>query len=110
MKRLESPRVLMEVGEAVFEGRAIHIPLDSPNYASFVRAMNEPAMPREFLTHGGAYIPSDADNVCATLDAERLEEERLDARWEALAQEALEIERLTGCLTEDDMLAIGACG
>jgi hypothetical protein len=99
-------REQFEVCDAVSEGRAIRIPLDSPRYASFVAAMNAPtAPPRGFVAIGGAYIPSDAESVWATLDAEQAEDERQDARWDALAQEAFENDHHV-----DEMLAIGACG
>jgi hypothetical protein len=98
-------REQFEVGDAVFMGRAVRIPLDSPNYRSFIEAMNAPAMPRGFTTHSGSYVPSDAECVWAAKDAERQEHERQEARWEALASEAHEVEVL-----EDEMLLIGACG
>jgi hypothetical protein len=102
-------RQQLEADASVFMGRAVRIPLDSPNYASFVRAMNEPAMPRGFLTHGGAYIPSDDESVWATLDGERREQERCEARWEAMAQESFEINRLSGHLTDEDILIATGC-
>jgi hypothetical protein len=99
-------REQFDVCDAVAEGRAIRIPLDSPRYASFVAAMNQPAtMRRGFVATGGAYIPSDTESLWATLDGERAENERQDARWDALAQEAFENDHHV-----DEMLAIGACG
>jgi hypothetical protein len=101
----------MEVGSAVFEGRATRLPIDSPNYRSFVRAMNEgtPCTPRGFTTHSGSYIPSDDESVWATLDAERQENERQEARWETMAQESFEVNRLSGHLTDEDILIATGC-
>jgi hypothetical protein len=74
----------MEVGDAVFMGRAVRIPLDSPNYASFVRAMNEPAtMPCGFYTASGLYVPTEAEDAFAVAAFAQLEQERGDARLQA---------------------------
>jgi hypothetical protein len=63
------------------------------------------SLARGFQTREGAYVPSDAESVWSALDSERLEDDRLNARWEALAQEAFEDDAMA-----DGMLAIGACG
>jgi hypothetical protein len=104
-------RESMEGGNAVFMGRAVGIPLDSPRYTSFVAAMNDPdpIMPRGFVAIGGVYVPSDAESVWATLDAERQEQERQEARWEALAEESHQIARLCGQLTDEDILIAMGC-
>ena len=102
-------RESMAVCDAVAEARAIRIPIDSPNYAAFVQAMNQPAMPRGFVAIGGAFVPSDAESVWATLDAQRQENERQEARWDAMADEAFEVNRLSGCLTDEDILVATGC-
>jgi hypothetical protein len=102
-------RESMAVCDAVAEARAVRIPIDSPRYALFVRAMNQPVMPRGFETVGGSYVPTDAESVWATLDAERQENERQEARWDAMADEAFEVNRLSGCLTDQDVLVATGC-
>jgi hypothetical protein len=78
-------------------------PVNVENFGIGIFAAPAPALPRGFYTHAGVYVPTDAESVWATLDAERLEREREDARWEALAQEAFENDAM-----EDEMRAIAA--
>jgi hypothetical protein len=97
------------IEDAVWEGRAVRIPIKSPRYKQFVEAMNAPEMPRGFVAIGGTYVPSDAESVWAAKDAERQEHERQEARWEAMAQESFEVNRLSGCLTDEDILIATGC-
>ena len=72
--------------------------------------MNDPTdHAARFVAIGGAYVPSDEESVWATLDAERLENERQEARWEAMAEESFEIYRLCGQLTDEDILIATGC-
>jgi hypothetical protein len=80
-------------------------PVNVENFGIGIFAAPAPAMPRGFVAIGGAYIPSDAESVWATLDAEQQEHERQEARWEALADEAFDLD-----VMEDEMRVIGAVG
>jgi hypothetical protein len=93
------------VCDAVRENRAIRIPLDSPHYESFVRAMNQPAMSRGFTDPLGRYVPSPAEDVFSAEVFARLEDDRMDARYESMAESAFENDAMS-----DPMLAIGAAG
>jgi hypothetical protein len=93
-------REQFDVCDAVSQNRAVRIPLDSPHYASFVAAMNAPPMPRGFRDRLGRYVPTTGEDRFASAVFARLEDDRMDARWDAMAQESM----------QDEMLAIGACG
>jgi hypothetical protein len=50
-------------------------------------------------------VPSPAEDVFSAEVFARLEDDRMDARWESMARDAFENDAMA-----DPMLAIGACG
>jgi len=101
-------RETFQIIDAVSEGRAFQlpVPIGSPNYRSFVQAMNAPATP----VRKPRFEPTDADWAWLREDSERREFEEWVEAMERAAQEAEWSDRMSGYVLEDEMLAIGACG